>query len=104
MSLIFNPETRQFEDSESSTKPPPPPYISNIIKDVVPYLNPIYTKQQPYDALAPMRMYQQYQQTGQINSIPGMYQPFNGPQTPQGNTPISTAPIASSPSPGGGGK
>ena len=75
-------------------------YQSSILRDILPYINPIYTQQQPMDSLAPMKMYQDYKSTGQVNDIPGMYQPFNAPQMPT-PSPVSMPGVAPS-SPTGG--
>lgn len=60
--------------------------IRNSIPDSTQYfsqINPQYTQAQPFDSFAPMRMYQQFQQTGQL---PGMSSPAPNATAAGGNT------------------
>lgn len=56
-------------------------------------INPMYTKQQPMDALAPMLMYRNYMQTGQAPAQQSSFQPWNNPAQSVQSAPAS--PVAS---------
>jgi hypothetical protein len=77
---------------------PYPSTISGLLANPLPYINPSYTQQQPYDALAPLKMLQQYKQTGSAPNVPGLYQPYNSPSMPvtlQPGAPVDSTPVSS---------
>ena len=66
---------RPRDPSNPGTRPDGTPTnraLRNMIPDSTKYfesINPMYTQAQPFDAFAPMRMYQRYQDTGRLPSM-----------------------------------
>lgn len=56
-------------------------------------INPMYTQQQPMDALATMLMYRNYMQTGQAPAQQSSFQPWSNPA--QSVQPAPASPVAS---------
>lgn len=75
---------RQFFQEYGSGKrqPAPQPVAIPPLVNPLPYINPIYTQQQPMDAFAPMKAYQDYLTTGQTPGAPAPFQTWNPPAMP----------------------
>jgi hypothetical protein len=80
--------TRPRDPNNPDTRPDGTPTnraLRNMIPDSTKYfesINPMYTQAQPFDAFAPMRMYQRYLDTGRLPSMGGSGAPVIAPSTP----------------------
>ena len=92
MRLLYgNTQTGQNQTPQQTTLPQ---YNNNLIQQI----NPYYTQQQPYDSLNPMKMFQQYKQTGilpQENQT--TFTPYTPPPLEYQSSQPTTTPVASAP-------
>lgn len=87
----------------------PEPVYAQPTNDLMQRINPIYTRQQPNNSLAPMDMYRNYKQFGVMPAETNSFVPYSAPAPGPTTAPtssVSTAGIGqtSSTSGGGGGK